>query len=229
MSNDLTKDPVAVSSAIAPIMAIVPKSIADMTDEEWVEHDARVAADIANRQSSGLAKRKADELAKAGFPRRAIDKLDNIERSRALIARMTTWDPKVENVLVMAGTRGSGKTVAATWWASRRDHVPTFVRASTFAASSRYDRDERSTWLAAGALVMDDLGAEYLDAKGSFIVDLDELIDVFYGDRKPLLITTNCTKDAFRERYGARIVDRIRECGSWFSTSDESMRGRGRP
>lgn len=229
MSNDRTRKTLEASSAIAPIMALVPKSIADMTDEEWAEHDARVASDIAHRQSSGAVKRKADELAIAGFPRRAINRLASVDQSRALIARVNSWDPGAESVLVIAGTRGSGKTLAATWWASRREHAPIFVRASTFAASSRYDREGRDVWLSAGALVVDDLGAEFLDAKGSFLVDLDELIDVFYGDCKPLLITTNCTKDTFRERYGARVVDRIRECGSWFSTSDESMRGKGRP
>ena len=67
--------------------------------------------------------------------------------------------------------------------------------------------------------MLDDLGAEYVDAKGSFLVDLDELIDTYYGDERPLVITTNLTKDDFKARYGARIERRVRECGKWLSFS----------
>ena len=99
------------------------------------------------------------------------------------------------------------------------------LRAAKFAANSRYDADAREAWMLAPALVLDDLGAEYLDAKGSFLVDLDELIDTFYGDGRPLVITTNTDAAAFKARYGERIVDRLRECGVWLSIADGSMRG----
>jgi DNA replication protein DnaC len=74
--------------------------------------------------------------------------------------------------------------------------------------------------------VLDDLGSEYADAKGNFLVNLDELIDTFYGDKRPLLITTNCTDSEFKQRYGARIVDRIRECGSFYGIRTASLRGK---
>lgn len=207
--------------------ALVPSSISSMTDEEWDAHDAKVAAAKARDASAdvaGIAKAKRDRLVAAGFPSRALEFARAAKESEPMIRRVASWDVDATNVLVISGSKGCGKTVAATWWAMQQPSTPVFVRASTFAASSRYDRDERAAWFAAPAMVLDDLGAEFLDAKGSFLVDLDELIDVYYGDRKPLLITTNCTKKIFDARYDARIVDRLRECATWFGSTAESRR-----
>lgn len=162
----------------------------------------------------------------AGFPRRAVEFAAKIDADHPVIARLGTWDLDEISALILSGPKGVGKTVAAAWWSLRRKAAPLFLRASTFAASSRYNRDERERWMGASALVLDDLGAEYVDAKGSFLVDLDELVDVFYGDKRPLLITTNCGAGAFKERYGERIADRIRECGAFFEWSGPSFRGR---
>jgi len=57
------------------------------------------------------------------------------------------------------------------------------------------------------------------------MADLDELVDTYYGDQRPLLITTNLDREAFKSRYGQRIADRLRECGRWFSIASESLRG----
>jgi DNA replication protein DnaC len=138
--------------------------------------------------------------------------------------RVREWSPSAEGILVLSGPPGCGKTVAATWWALNGKHAPRFVRATAFATASRYQNDERDSWLAGRSLVLDDLGTEYADSKGSFLVDLDELVDTFYADKKPLVITTNCTAAEFKKRYGERVTDRIRECGSWFSISDVSRR-----
>ena len=216
-------------SMAAAVGVALPSSIASMTDEEWAAHDARVAANLARSAAGDRSTRDAerrDALLDAGFPRRALDEESTADESKSAIARVRDWLEAPEGVLVIAGTRGCGKTVAATWWAMRIAALAVFVRAATFAASSRYDRDERAVWLKAPALVLDDLGMEFLDAKGSFLVDLDELIDVFYSDRKPLLVTTNCKREVFRERYGERIADRIRECGAFFGIADGSLRSK---
>lgn len=200
---------------------------AEWTDRQWDEHDARVAAEKAEQdrqEALERARRLRRSLEAAGFPERALDAAEAADESKPSIVRVKTWDPRAESVLVLSGPPGCGKTVAAAWWALNRARYPMFLRASTFAAASRYDQEKRSSWTQAAGLVLDDLGTEYADAKGSFQVDLDELIDVFYGSRRPLLITTNCSADDFKKRYGSRITDRLRECGSWFSTSSKSLR-----
>lgn len=228
---------ISLAAAIAQTVARgdVASGLEQLTSEAWAARDAEVAARRAAERAAEECRqigRKREALAEAGFPLRAIEYAISADESNLAIARIRAWDPKRENVLVLSGSKGIGKTVAATWWALRwavqRDSAPAFARAATFAASSRYDRDSdgRERWLRAAALVFDDMGAEFADAKGSLLVDLDELIDVFYGDRKPLLITTNCPHTAFAARYGERIVDRIRECGVFFEWSGPSLRGR---
>ena len=36
--------------------------------------------------------------------------------------------------------------------------------------------------------------------------------------------TVDDTAQTFAERYGERIIDRVRECGRWVDSSSESMR-----
>lgn len=204
-----------------------PPGSASWTDEQWAEHDAKVAKQRAESDAKERVedhRRKLDRLTKAGWPRRAVEAAEACDKSNAAIVRVTEWDPSAESVLVLSGAPGCGKTTAAAFWAVSRQFEPQFLRATSFAASSRYDHERRSQWLDAGALVLDDLGSEYADTKGNFLVDFDELIDTFYGDKRPLLITTNCKQDDFKQRYGSRVVDRLRECGAWFSVSGASLR-----
>lgn len=216
-----------IARAIDEFDSGVPPGSPDWTDEQWAEHDAKIAAiraDEATAEVDRAFKRKRSALLTAGFPRRAVEAADAADITASAIARVRDWKPADENVLVLSGSPGCGKTVAATWWALRQEWAPAFLRSTAFAASSRYDNEKRGEWQDAQSLVLDDLGTEYADTKGNFLVDLDELIDTYYGNRRPLLITTNCTADDFKKRYGSRIVDRLRECGAWFSVSSGSMR-----
>lgn len=218
---------IAISGAVEDFL--VSFRLPDLTDEQWAARDAEILRrreDEAEAAKRERVARKRGALVTAGFPERALDAAAVADENAEALRKVSGWDHASQNVLVLSGPAGCGKTVAATWWAMRRDWPPAFVRATSFAASSRYDRDAREKWLKASALVLDDLGTEFADTKGSFLVDLDELIDVFYGDRRPLIITTNCTPTKFRERYGERVIDRIRECGSFWSTDEKSRRGR---
>jgi DNA replication protein DnaC len=209
-----------------PRMALVPGS-RDWTEEQWAEHDAKVAEKLAAQKLADAAQERASRIGsfeKAGWPKRALEAAASADPTKPALARIAAWKADHECVLVLSGAPGCGKTTAAAHWALKRTWPPAFLRATTFAASSRYDHARRSAWLEAEALVLDDLGAEYADAKGNFLVDLDELVDTFYGDKRPLVITTNCTDADFKSRYGQRVVDRIRECGSWFSVNSASLR-----
>jgi len=232
------KQTVSLAGAIAQVVdrGDVAAGIAELGDEQWwAARDAEVAAYRAGMEAVDRRiefRRRRLDLADAGFPVRALECALVANEDNPVIRRIRDWDPRRDNVFLLSGSKGIGKTVAATWWALRHESAPAFARAATFVASSRYDRTDpavRNQWLRASALVLDDLGAEYSDSKGSALVDLDELVDVFYGDRKPLLITTNCTSKEFAEHYGGRIVDRIRECGVFFEWSGPSLRGKAEP
>lgn len=226
---------IGASSAVRNFMASLGgddrelAGFVDWTDEQWAEHDAKVAAkreeESRHREYVARPGEIRQRYLEAGWPVRAFDAALEADELKPAVAKIATWNCAEENVLVLSGPPGCGKTVAACWWARKRSDWPAqFLRATTFAASSRYDRETRDSWFGASALVLDDLGSEYADTKGNFLVDLDELVDVFYGDKKPLLITTNCTAEDFKTRYGARVVDRIRECGTFASIAGVSLR-----
>lgn len=199
---------------------VIPISaMTDWTDEQWAAHDARVAAERARALSLSAVTLAAPNLEELGWPSHALRAARGADEKWDTTRRMLGHKFSERSVVVLSGFAGCGKTVAAAAWAIRSGLRVCFLRAATFAASSRYDDDLRAERFNAPALVLDDLGAEYLDAKGSFLVDLDELVDTYYGNERPLVITTNLTAGEFKARYGARIERRIRECGVWFSAS----------
>lgn len=211
------------AAPISEIAADVLKLVPHLTDEEWAARDAEVARLSAARDAES-SRTRLDALLELGFPQLAVDVVRAGVAQEPAIERLRTRLASSE-ILVISGPKGTGKTVAATWWASQRRGRIRFVRASSFAASSRYERAEREDLLA-HPLVLDDLGAEFVDAKGSFLADLDELVDVFYSSRRALVVTTNCTGAEFSARYGERIADRLRECGRWIALTGESLRKR---
>lgn len=146
-------------------------------------------------------------------------------------------------ILVLAGGTGGGKTTAATWIAlNGSDATPGFIRASELERRGRYDKDLRAWIPERTSLVIDDLGAELLDAKHVFRSWLDEIVDMFYSSKRRLIITTNlkgkvdddyCAKcleegrdpePQFRERYGDRVRSRIIQVGDWAECGNDDLR-----
>lgn len=195
---------------------------------DWDAQDKRVAEERERERLSAERDRmfaRIGAMQASGFPERALEVARVADESAAFVAGLQERLTANVQVAVLAGAVGAGKTVAATWWALRRSELsPAFVRATTFAASSRY-QGERQAWLNAGLLVLDDLGAEYGDAKGSLLTDLDELVDVFYGSRRRrLIITTNLTPGTFKSKYGERITSRLKDAGAWVGLTATSLR-----
>jgi hypothetical protein len=186
-----------------------------------------------------------------GLPQRALDiVLAGLTETPALQA---VRGPACD-ILVLASAPGSGKTVAGVArvrdhiaaprnWTPRTDYddehrrtIPHFVGLlpvwTTAAALARLDHFSDAAlkpYMQARLLVIDDLGAEYLDAKGFFASLFDELLDARYGGKLPTVITTNLDAAGFATRYGVRIVDRIRESGRFINCGNTSLRGRATP
>lgn len=243
--------------APAPILAIVGAIDGTSQDPEfWARRDAEVAEARAKHAAAvlELERKRRSELLRSDscrFPLLAIETATALAAGGsgsdggsgggrklvdtsafAKVKRMVTDDRRA---LVLAGGVGTTKTTAATWFALEHGgSSPGFIRASELEARGRYDthaakgNDLRSWLRERSMLVIDDLGAEYMDGKSVFRSLLDEVIDVYYGDRKRLIITTNLhaskNKDPkraqheepqFAERYGERVSSRLFEIGRW--------------
>lgn len=166
---------------------------------------------------------RADAMLARDWPQRAVEIALAADETKMSIQAISAFEGR--GALVLSGDVGRGKTVAAAWWSIRQPVAVTFVRAATLARTSRYSGTWEQ-WMKARALCIDDLGAEFADVKGSFAVDLDELIDTFYASQRTLIVTTNCKAGIFKQRYGARVLDRLSESGKWVNVTGESMRGR---
>jgi DNA replication protein DnaC len=104
-------------------------------------------------------------------------------------------------------------------------HLPSWWPVSRFARMEAYDGRFDTVCEHAGPVVVDDIGSEYLDGKGWFLQAFDAFIDARYCEYRPTLITTNLSAEDFKRRYSGRVVDRIREGGSYYEFKGESMRG----
>lgn len=207
-------DPIA--RVFAELGVPLPTLLDDAMDGKTPNYSLQavpIASDAAQRY---------EDLAALGWPRRALNEARSADATRAAVRAVNAWDARY-CAIVLSGAKGTGKTVASAWWALGAKRRFRFVRSAELVRASRFD-GSWDEWLKAPALCVDDLGAEYSDAKGSFVSDLDLLIDTFYSDMRPLIITTNCTSAVFLARYGERIADRINECAEWASVDGESMR-----
>jgi DNA replication protein DnaC len=153
-------------------------------------------------------------------PRRVLDVLSERPRVTEGVQAVKAWQSRSASdwCLVLSGPPGVGKSIAAAWWLAheardRRDvpnAFPCWWTAGKLARVSGYDGTIDRVGKV-GPLVIDDLGTEYGDANGYWYSRLDELLDQRYSNNRRTILTTNLNASEFRERYGERIVDRIRE------------------
>jgi hypothetical protein len=198
---------------------------------------------ISDDDPQAKQKRRAASREWCGAPRRVWDVLAGEVAETEAIARVREWlkarktDQSVWCLVLSAG-KGAGKSVAAglameelgahpvdrrnrlcqgedivSWWPSSR-----LARLSGY--DGRFDKICESPHI----VVIDDLGTEFLDAKGWFLQAVDALVDARYAGYLPTIITTNLTGQAFKERYSERVVDRLREGGSFFEFAGKSLR-----
>ena len=136
-------------------------------------------------------------------------------------------------LLVLVGDVGCGKTYAAAHWlwyakheapASIRRRVGPrrFLEAPLLVDVPFADRAEFGQSL---ALVVDDCGTE----KDFLRNDLAQIFVQRYRNALPTVLTTNLSEADFREHYGKRFFDRMREVGQFVVVSNseaDSLRGK---
>lgn len=184
--------------------------------------------------AESAARQKAEQLAAIGTPAKDVRLIQAGEIRDTPARRALAPKSGVEYALiVLSGNTGCGKTTAASEWVLGGDGgMPgagsLFVKAAALARWDCYDVEQMDRLLLAPRLVIDDLGVEYMDAKGRFLSVLTEVIDVRYDAARPTVITTGLSAADFKARYRERIADRIREVGLFIDLDGNSLRGRPR-
>jgi hypothetical protein len=173
-----------------------------------------------------------------GVPERIRDSLDKGIDDTEFVKEVRRFAECKKNAwcLVLSSDKGAGKSTGAAVWlydvAMQMEAAPSeascwwpatrLARANSF--NKEYERIIR-----APHMVIDDLGMEYMDKNGNMLTRLDELIDERYSNFRRIIITTNLNMNDFKERYGDRIADRIRDSissgGNFFMSLAKSRRG----
>lgn len=201
-------------------LSLSPEGIA--AREAWEREEAR-------RKAVEQAEWEQECWKKRGVPRRMWEDIRRprytsaLKRVQEFMAHPKQW------VLFLSGVVGTGKTYAAAW-AVANTPGGIFVKAGKLQGNGPFDRDHRHLVEQARLLVVDDLASEILDSKQFFKGYLFQLLDHRYDAATKTIITTNVSRDAFRQEYGQgggqRLLDRIRDQGAYFHCDEEkSMRG----
>ena len=172
-----------------------------------------------------------------GVPERILDNLEVLRATKAVnIVKNWTDTPKEAWCLILSADKGTGKSTAAATWLYNNvpQNISTYPRrywwSGTRIARTNGYAKEFESMMRSRFMVIDDLGVEYLDKNGNFLQRLDELIDERYSNYRQTIITTNLNVKAFKERYGERVADRIREGfefgGAFMELAESSMRVR---
>jgi len=190
---------------------------------ERVEQERNAeAAQNEQRKAEG----QVELLGERGIPRRHGEVLvrGKLKATAALKAASEWWQARPRDIIAMAGPPGCGKSVAAAWCVGKANQGALFVTARELLRVSVYDGEQMSRLERAPLLALDDLGAEFADTKGMFSVLVDALVDARHSELRPTVLTTNLKVEAFRQRYGDRVVDRIRD-GRFYQCAEGSLRG----
>lgn len=138
--------------------------------------------------------------------------------------RMRKFLKGKEKCLVLSGGCGCGKSSAVCAYLIKVEEG-LFVDVSEIkTVVFRHDYEFLQQIKDTPILVIDDLGLEAKDTTGFFATVVDEIFNCRYSQEFTTIITTNTTPEEFKERYGERTVDRIREWGEFWSTSQGSFR-----
>jgi hypothetical protein len=125
----------------------------------------------------------------------------------------------VEDLLVLAGGPGCGKTLAAAWAIGRFGGL--FVAASQL-GDPRFDANEAER---ARLLVIDDAGTEYAGPSGYAAHRIAELLILRHAERRRSIVTTNLDRARFGAHYGDRLDDRLEESGAYRNLTSSTLRG----
>ena len=132
-------------------------------------------------------------------------------------------------ILVLGGTVGRGKTVAACWAVVK--HGGRYMRAREFERLfahryGEYEIQEQHKFMRAALAVVDDIGGreDTAEGLGSYLLDL---VDERRHARTRTVLITNQPRKRFEEMYpDPRLHSRLSQSATWRVTRGDDLRGK---
>lgn len=183
------------------------------------------------RQEANEIARISDGLDAAGIGARNLEALEAGLDPTDAVQAVEEFIQGRRTFLLLTGSPGTGKSVAACIAVRRAvEHRrgALFARAVEVSRLSLFDHDGKVTvarMRRVSMLVIDDLGVEGLN--DGWRSTFEDVLDARYQERLDTVMTSNLDVAAFKLRYGARVIDRIRHDGAIVSCGSESLRKRG--
>lgn len=195
---------------------------ASLTLDERRARDENELRERAQRQHVTLVKTNLGRI-----PERLRDAIfaPTVEKTPAAQAALG-WLGNAKRLLLLRGGVGVGKTFAAAMAAKalsesrvRSSASVSWHRPNDFVSAVLHQYDDSVPKLGRDLVIVDDVGRETKS-------DLCEALCSFLDDYTArIILTTNLKKSDFRDRYDARLIDRMRECGEAYDIKGESRRG----
>lgn len=159
-------------------------------------------------------------IQRAGFPQRhlsVLDSLDDMPGIDEINQFVNDFSGNNGNGLLLAGTVGTGKTQSAVFLGVEivKKHLAKvkFINVFDYLSlvkgtfNNRDDSDKLEELHNNDLLILDDLGANRLSDFD--YAEIGGLIDSYYRDCRPIVITTNLNKAGLTEFIGERAASRI--------------------
>lgn len=171
------------------------------------------------RKLVGDTRRVPERHLQSIYDREPVD-CDALRHVREFVA------DKSAHMLLLLGLPGTRKTGSACWALTQRSGLFVAGRELSRIAMSKFtdEQDLFRSFFKTSFLIFDDLGTEYSDDKGWIISIIDGLVDARYAACLKTIFTSNLSPTEFKQKYGERFADRLRECGRVVTLGGESVR-----
>jgi hypothetical protein len=177
---------------------------------------------IAAWEQSQQVAAVGDRLLAAGVPKKAVRALgeDFFETPAIQVARI--WAAGKQQTLLLVGSFGVGKSVAAAWAMKLLGGM--WVAAADLPGLRIEDKAQYNRVRSARFLVVDDLGTDANDKSGWGVNEVQNILTLRHDEDLRTLVTSNLMPSAIQQAYGGRVWDRL-QAGEIVTLGDKSLRG----
>lgn len=184
---------------------------------------ARARDEAYLEQQLQLQAKRQLEKSLSTLPPSAQAALDGELDATPAVKAAMSWVDGDKRVLLLRGGVGVGKTLAAAVAArhgveKHAMHSVSWHSPGKFASGVLHSYAEDAPKVGRDLVIIDDVGREMR-------ADFGEALCSFLDEKSArILMTTNLSKEQFRERYDPRLIDRLGEIGAAVTVKGESRR-----